>query len=150
MNPPAIAEMRKGIIANPNCTTMAAMPVLKRFRARLDPRGYNGAALLGLRGLVFKSHGSADAYAFEMALTRAYDAARNRLLDRVHLAVGAEELSGQVGVPPAKVEEVLVTLERARLVHRDAGGLAVGEPEKPTSTPIRWCATCSSVPPGGA
>ena len=41
------------------------------------------AALLGLRGLVFKSHGSADAFAFEHALTRAYDAARNRLLDRV-------------------------------------------------------------------
>ena len=40
-------------------------------------------ALLGLRGLVFKSHGSADAYAFEQALARAYDAARNRLIDRV-------------------------------------------------------------------
>ena len=47
------------------------------------PRRYNGAALLGLRGLVFKSHGSADAFAFEQALNRAYDAARNRLLDRV-------------------------------------------------------------------
>ena len=45
---------------------------------------YNGAALLGLRGLVFKSHGSADAFAFQQALNRAYDAARNRLLDRVH------------------------------------------------------------------
>ena len=42
-----------------------------------------GAALLGLRGLVFKSHGSADAFAFEQALNRAYDAARNNLLDRV-------------------------------------------------------------------
>lgn len=62
----------------------AAMPVLKRFKQRVDPRRYNGAALLGLRGLVFKSHGSADAFAFEQALTRAYDAARNRLLDRVH------------------------------------------------------------------
>ena len=62
----------------------AAMPVLKHFKARVDPRRYNGAALLGLRGLVFKSHGSADAFAFEQALTRAYDAARNRLLDRVH------------------------------------------------------------------
>ena len=61
-----------------------AMPVLKRFKARVDPRRYNGAALLGLRGLVFKSHGGADAYAFEQALARAYDAARNRLLDRVH------------------------------------------------------------------
>ena len=47
-------------------------------------RRYNGAALLGLRGLVFKSHGSADAFAFEQALNRAYDAARNGLLDRVH------------------------------------------------------------------
>jgi glycerol-3-phosphate acyltransferase PlsX len=63
---------------------LLAMPVLKRFRARVDPRGFNGAALLGLQGLVFKSHGSADAYAFGRALARAYDAARNRLLDRVH------------------------------------------------------------------
>jgi glycerol-3-phosphate acyltransferase PlsX len=63
---------------------LVAMPVLKHFKARVDHRRYNGAALLGLRGLVFKSHGSADAFAFENALARAYDAARNRLLDRVH------------------------------------------------------------------
>ena len=63
---------------------LVAMPVLKHFKARVDHRRYNGAALLGLRGLVFKSHGSADAFAFQMALNRAYDAARNRLLDRVH------------------------------------------------------------------
>ncbi len=63
---------------------LVALPVLKRFKSRVDPRRYNGAALLGLRGLVFKSHGSADAFAFEQALRRAYDAARNRLLDRVH------------------------------------------------------------------
>ena len=63
---------------------LVAMPVLKHFKRRVDHRRYNGAALLGLRGLVFKSHGSADAFAFEHALTRAYDAARNRLLDRVH------------------------------------------------------------------
>jgi glycerol-3-phosphate acyltransferase PlsX len=63
---------------------VVALPVLRHFKARIDPRRYNGAALLGLRGLVFKSHGSADAFAFEQALTRAYDAARNRLLDRVH------------------------------------------------------------------
>ncbi len=63
---------------------VVALPVLKHFKQRVDPRRYNGAALLGLRGLVFKSHGSADAYAFEQALNRACDAARNRLLDRVH------------------------------------------------------------------
>jgi phosphate acyltransferase len=63
---------------------LLAKPVLNRFKRRVDPRRFNGAALLGLHGLVFKSHGSADAIAFETALTRAYDAARNRLLDRVH------------------------------------------------------------------
>ena len=63
---------------------LVSLSVLKRFKRRVDHRRYNGAALLGLRGLVFKSHGAADALAFENALVRAYDAARNRLLDRVH------------------------------------------------------------------
>ncbi|MEK0417258.1 MAG: hypothetical protein RI949_1264 [Pseudomonadota bacterium] len=73
---------------------LMAVPVLKRFKARVDHRRYNGAALLGLRGLVFKSHGSADALAFENALARAYDAASNRLLDRVHERISLS-LSGQ-------------------------------------------------------
>ncbi|MBK6613302.1 phosphate acyltransferase PlsX [Ottowia sp.] len=67
-------------------TKLAAIvsyPVLKALQRRTDHRRYNGAALLGLRGLVFKSHGSADALAFEQALDRAYDAARNQLLERV-------------------------------------------------------------------
>ena len=64
-----------------------AMPVLQRFKRRVDPRRYNGAALMGLRGLVFKSHGSADAFAFEQALNRAYDAARNKLLERVQARI---------------------------------------------------------------
>ena len=64
-------------------TAILAYPVLSAFKNRLDHRRYNGAALLGLRGLVFKSHGSADEIAFETALNRAYDAARNQLLDRV-------------------------------------------------------------------
>ncbi|MBE7941947.1 MULTISPECIES: phosphate acyltransferase PlsX [Ramlibacter] len=66
---------------------LAAYPVLSAFRRRVDHRRYNGAALLGLRGLVFKSHGSADAFAFEQALARAYDAARNNLLDRVQARI---------------------------------------------------------------
>jgi glycerol-3-phosphate acyltransferase PlsX len=68
---------------------VVAYPVIRRFRRRVDHRRYNGAALLGLRGLVFKSHGSADAYAFEQALNRAYDAARNGLLDRVQHRIRA-------------------------------------------------------------
>lgn len=62
---------------------IVAYPVLKSFKNRVDHRRYNGAALLGLQGLVFKSHGSADAFAFEHALSRAYDAAHNKLLDNV-------------------------------------------------------------------
>ena len=62
---------------------ICAYSVLSGFKDRVDHRRHNGAALLGLRGLVFKSHGSADALAFETALNRAYDAAHHNLLDRV-------------------------------------------------------------------
>lgn len=62
---------------------IVAYPVLSAFKKRVDHRRYNGAALLGLRGLVFKSHGSADAFAFEQAMHRAYDAAAHQLLDGV-------------------------------------------------------------------
>jgi len=55
---------------------------LKRLRHRVDNRRYNGAALLGLNGVVIKSHGSADAYAFGCALARARDAVASRLLQR--------------------------------------------------------------------
>ena len=44
-------------------------------------------ALLGLQGLVFKSHGSADAYAFGQALNRAYDAAQHQLIDGVRTRI---------------------------------------------------------------
>jgi hypothetical protein len=66
---------------------IVAYPVLSALKNRMDYRRYNGAALLGLRGLVFKSHGSADEMAFEQALNRAYDAARNNLLDRVQARI---------------------------------------------------------------
>jgi len=66
---------------------IAAYPILTAFKNRVDYRRYNGAALLGLRGLVFKSHGSADEFAFEQALDRAYDAARNNLLERVQARI---------------------------------------------------------------
>ena len=62
---------------------IVSYPVLSAFKKRVDHRRYNGAALMGLRGLVFKSHGSADVFAFEQALARAYDAAHHRLLDNV-------------------------------------------------------------------
>jgi phosphate acyltransferase len=80
---------------------LAALPVLNRFKKRVDHRRYNGAALLGLRGLVFKSHGSADAFAFEQALNRAYDAARNGLLDRVQHRIRATIAAMPAAAAPA-------------------------------------------------
>ena len=71
-------------------TKMAAItayPVISALKKRMDHRRYNGGALLGLRGLVFKSHGSADELAFGYALARAYDAARNNLLERVRVRI---------------------------------------------------------------
>lgn len=50
---------------------MLAAPVLKRLKARLDPRHYNGATFIGLRGVVIKSHGGADAVAFHHAIETA-------------------------------------------------------------------------------
>ncbi len=60
-----------------------AMPALNAFKKRVDPRRYNGASLLGLRGIVVKSHGSADKLAFVKALEHAAEAARNRLVERI-------------------------------------------------------------------
>jgi len=47
---------------------LIALPILKRLKERIDPRRYNGASLLGLQGIVIKSHGSADETAFGNAI----------------------------------------------------------------------------------
>jgi glycerol-3-phosphate acyltransferase PlsX len=62
---------------------LVAMPVLNAFKKRVDHRRYNGASLLGLRGIVIKSHGSADAFAFEHALIQAAEEVRNGVLRRI-------------------------------------------------------------------
>jgi glycerol-3-phosphate acyltransferase PlsX len=59
------------------------MPVLHSFRRRLDPRRFNGATLLGLRGIVVKSHGSADVFGFARAIERATEEVRNEVLHRL-------------------------------------------------------------------
>ena len=86
---------------------IVAHPVLTAFKKRMDHRRYNGAALLGLKGLVFKSHGSADAFAFERALNRAYDAARNKLLERVRerIAHAAPILVMQASNPDLQISK---------------------------------------------
>ena len=75
------------------CMGLLAMPVLNRIKKRVDHRIYNGAVLIGLKGVVVKSHGSADAFAFEQAIYRAADAAANRLISRI-----AESMASVDGV----------------------------------------------------
>ena len=74
-----------------------AYPVLRRFRDRIDHRRYNGAILIGLRGIVFKSHGSSDAFGFEQALRRAYDAARNDLIGKIATALPRNRVDENAG-----------------------------------------------------
>ena len=88
---------------------IAVYPMLFAFKKRVDYRRYNGAALLGLRGLVFKSHGSADEFAFEQALNRAYDAARNNLLDRVQARIAHAKPLLAAGEGNAQSLEVVAT-----------------------------------------
>jgi glycerol-3-phosphate acyltransferase PlsX len=57
--------------------------VLNRFKKRLDPRRYNGASFLGLRGIVVKSHGSADSYSFFFAIQTAIEESKNNVLEKI-------------------------------------------------------------------
>ena len=60
-----------------------AWPALAAFQRRVDPRRYNGATLLGLRGVVVKSHGSADKLGFATAIERAAEEVRNDVLAKI-------------------------------------------------------------------
>jgi glycerol-3-phosphate acyltransferase PlsX len=60
-----------------------AWPVISAFKRRVDHRRYNGASLLGLRGIVIKSHGSADVLALEHAILRAVAEARSGVLGHI-------------------------------------------------------------------
>lgn len=61
-----------------------AMPVLKRLQADMAPARHNGASLLGLQGIVVKSHGSASVQAFQSAIQRAVVETRENLPERLH------------------------------------------------------------------
>ena len=65
--------LRSEFTANParKLAALAAMPALAAFKKRVDPRRYNGATLVGLKGVVVKSHGSADITGFMHALMKA-------------------------------------------------------------------------------
>ncbi|HCE10721.1 MAG TPA: phosphate acyltransferase PlsX [Oxalobacteraceae bacterium] len=75
---------------------LIARGAIKAFSQRFNPSRYNGGSLLGLRGLVFKSHGGSDAYGYEWAIKRAFDAAKYDVLSRISTAVSAP-------MPPSEV-----------------------------------------------
>ena len=74
---------------------LVAMPVLRAFKQRVDHRRYNGASLLGLRGVVIKSHGSADAYAYGFAIEHAIDEVRSGVLAHITERMAALALKAQ-------------------------------------------------------
>jgi phosphate acyltransferase len=98
--------MREEFSRNPltKMAALIAMPVLRAFRDRLDHRRYNGASLLGLRGIVIKSHGSADLFAFSQALARAVDEVRNSVPQRI--AERMALLQPQAALPPQPQSQV--------------------------------------------
>lgn len=67
---------------------LVALPVLNRLRERIDPRRYNGASLLGLQGIVIKSHGSADAMSFNNAIHIARKEAEAKVPQRIDKLIG--------------------------------------------------------------
>jgi glycerol-3-phosphate acyltransferase PlsX len=71
---------------------MVALPVINSFKRRVDHRRYNGASLLGLKGIVVKSHGSADAFAFRFAIERAYDEVCNGLLELIRSRMDTQKV----------------------------------------------------------
>jgi glycerol-3-phosphate acyltransferase PlsX len=80
-------EFKKSLLTR--LAGIVALPVIRAFKRKMDPRRYNGASLLGLNGVIIKSHGSADVFAFEQAILKAVEEVRGGLLRRIADQVGA-------------------------------------------------------------
>lgn len=65
-----------------------AYPVLRKIKKRLDPRQYNGASFLGLKGIIIKSHGGADEFAFARAIQAALSEVEQNIPARIHSEIG--------------------------------------------------------------
>ncbi|HZI82552.1 MAG TPA: phosphate acyltransferase PlsX [Casimicrobiaceae bacterium] len=77
--------LREEFTRNPLRMSLAlvALPAINAFKRRVDPRRYNGATLIGLKGVVIKSHGSADPLAFRYALRKAHAEVTRGVLERI-------------------------------------------------------------------
>lgn len=87
-------EFGRGVLSR--AAAIAAWPVLRRLKRRMDHRRYNGAGLMGLRGVVVKSHGASDAFAFGTALERAAQLASNGLTRRIESALAQRAMVAPV------------------------------------------------------
>ena len=76
---------------------IVALPVLKSFRKQIDPRRYNGASLLGLRGSVIKSHGSADVLSYSNAIEVAATVVERNVPDLIKSRLEAVVSTRQAG-----------------------------------------------------
>jgi glycerol-3-phosphate acyltransferase PlsX len=104
-------EFKKGIINK--LGALIAYGAIKALSRRLNPSRYNGASLLGLKGLVFKSHGGADVYAFEWAIRRAYDAAKYDVLSRIAASMAELMTQEPVAAVPTDVVAAPAPLQSA-------------------------------------
>ena len=88
---------------------LAAMPALKGFKNKLDPRKFNGAIFLGLRGVVIKSHGGTDAVGFSYALEEAFYEAKADSLTRIQQGV-ADQLA-HLADKKLEVEQAAINID---------------------------------------
>ena len=88
---------------------LAAMPALKGFKNKLDPRKFNGAIFLGLRGVVIKSHGGTDAVGFSYALEEAFHEAKADSLTRIQQGV-ADQLA-HLSDKKLEVEQAAINID---------------------------------------
>ena len=80
-------QFRKNLLTR--LAALVALPILKSFKREVDPRRHNGASLVGLRGIVVKSHGGADQLAFENAIHIAEKEIHANVIERIENQVSA-------------------------------------------------------------
>lgn len=102
---------------------LLAKGALTAISNRLNPSRYNGASLLGLRGLVFKSHGGADAYSYEWAIRRAFDAAKNDV--QAHLTTMIADLMPRGAGHPEESGAISNATSKATLKATSSGSSTI-------------------------
>jgi phosphate acyltransferase len=97
-------EFTRGLFSK--IAAVIAYPVISRFKTRMDSRRYNGATLLGLRGIVVKSHGGTDAVGFRFALDRTLKEVEHDLLDNIAAQIAELDAQGLLRAPADTSQEM--------------------------------------------